>query len=129
MNWLGRIGSLLVALALVGGAVLMRDRTLSRHDYVDPRTAVEVVVQVETRSGERSSTLEELTEALLLSCRLEVNTDPYGDLVRLDDHHYSMTFRPALDRTDRRQFKGCLQDWTLDHFLVTVEQMNEFSVE
>jgi hypothetical protein len=129
MRWLRFAGSLLVAMAVVGGMLVLRDKTISRHDQVDPNSAVEVIVQAATRSGERNSTLEELTEALLLSCRLEVDTDPHGELLDLGNDHYSMTFRPSLDSTDRRQFRGCVQDWQLDHVLVQVEQMNEFSLE
>ena len=74
------------------------------------------------RSGQ---TLAERTEAVLLTCRLEVTMDPVTPLEAVDDNHFRMVFQPALDSTDRRQFRGCVQDWTIDHVLVNIEAMNE----
>ena len=33
---------------------------------------------------------------------------------------YRAVLEPAMDETNRRQFRGCLEDWTLDQFLVDV---------
>ncbi|HEY8058449.1 MAG TPA: hypothetical protein VID94_06845, partial [Acidimicrobiales bacterium] len=31
---------------------------------------------------------------------------------------YRAVLQPAMDQTNRRQFRGCLEDWTLDQLLV-----------
>jgi hypothetical protein len=41
------------------------------------------------------------------------------------------TFRavlaPALDETNERQFRGCLEDWTMDQLLVDVLRIEAIS--
>ena len=37
-----------------------------------------------------------------------------------DDALYRAVLQPAMDQTNRRQFRGCLEDWTLDQLLVDV---------
>jgi hypothetical protein len=31
----------------------------------------------------------------------------------------------ALDQTNRRQFRGCLEDWIVDHLQLDVVELNE----
>ena len=67
-----------------------------------------------------------MIEALFLICRLEVNSDLVGEVEPLpprpddDDALYRAVLQPAMDQTNRRQFRGCLEDWTLDQLLVDV---------
>jgi hypothetical protein len=30
---------------------------------------------------------------------------------------------PALDETNRRQFRGCMEDWVIDHVRINVTDM------
>ena len=57
---------------------------------------------------------------------MEVNSDLVGEVEPLpprpddDDALYRAVLQPAMDQTNRRQFRGCLEDWTLDQLLVDV---------
>jgi hypothetical protein len=115
----------LAAAALVAGVVVLRDATLSTHQPVPDDSRLAVVVEARIRGGERGQTLEEMTEAQLLACRLEVTTDPVGPLEPLGDGRFRLVLQPSLDDTDRRQFRGCLEDWAIDHFQLDVEAMTE----
>ena len=72
-----------VGLALgVVGVWALREATLSTHGRIDPSTQLELVVQARTEGGERGQVLEEMVEALLLTCRLEVTADIAGPIRR-----------------------------------------------
>jgi hypothetical protein len=86
---------------------------------------MELVVSAKTKGGERSQTLSEMVEAHLLSCRLEVNSDIDGPIERLGGGRYRAVLVPALDQTNRRQFRGCLEDWIIDHLQVDVIELSE----
>lgn len=112
-----------VGLAVGVVAVLaLREATLSTHEEVDARET-ELVVSGERRGGEKSQTLSELVEAQVSTCRLEVDSDLVGPLERLDDGRYRAVLAPALDETNRKQFRGCLQDWIVDHLQIDVEEL------
>lgn len=102
---------------------LLRDATLSTHEPVDPDSRIELIMHVSTRGGEAHQTLLEMAEAQLLGCRLEVNSDPEGPLEELDDGRFRVVLAPSMDDTDRRQFRGCLEDWTIDHVRTDVEHL------
>ena len=72
------------------------------------------------RAPSQARPLPEMVEALLLTCRLEVTSDLAGPIRDDGDGRFRVTLAPALDQTDRRQFRGCLEDWTIDHLLVDV---------
>jgi hypothetical protein len=110
------------------GAVLvfgLREATLSTHQPVPPDSILEVVLEVETRGEERTQSAREFTDALVATCRLEINSDPVGPVEPAGPDLYRFAVRPSLDQTDRRQFRGCLEDWTVDHVLVDVMSMEE----
>jgi hypothetical protein len=112
-----------VGLAVGVVAVLaLREATLSTHEEVDARET-ELVVSGERRGGEKSQTLSEMVEAQVSTCRLEVDSDLVGPLERLDDGRYRAVLAPALDETNRKQFRGCLQDWIVDHLQIDVEEL------
>ena len=102
------------------GVWALREATLSTHGRIDPSTQVEVVIQARTEGGERGQTLDEMVEALLLTCRLEVTADIAGPIRDEGDGRFRVALAPALDQTDRRQLRGCIEDWTIDHLLVDV---------
>ena len=115
----------LVGLGIGVVAVLaLREATLSTHQPVTGR-GMELVVSAKTKGGERSQTLSEMVEAHLLSCRLEVNSDIDGPIERLGGGRYRAVLVPALDQTNRRQFRGCLEDWIIDHLQVDVIELSE----
>jgi hypothetical protein len=115
----------LVAAGLVAAVVGLRDATLSTHQPSPPGSEVAVVVRSSAHGAEPGQTLSELTEALLLVCRLEVTSDPTGPLEDLGHGRFRTILRPALDRSNRRQFRGCVEDWRVDQLRVDVESMED----
>ncbi|HEY8058450.1 MAG TPA: hypothetical protein VID94_06850 [Acidimicrobiales bacterium] len=127
MTSAGRVALGLVGLVLGGLAVsALREATLSTHQTIAASSTVEVVVEVESEGRERNQSESEMIDALFLICRLEVNSDLVGEVEPLpprpddDDPLYRAVLQPAMDQTNRRQFRGCLEDWTLDQLLVDV---------
>jgi hypothetical protein len=104
------------------GVLALREATLSTHEPVRGRS-MELVVSADTKSGEEGQTLSEMVEAQLLACRLEINSDLDGPIERLGDGRFRATLVPALDETNRKQFRGCLEDWIIDHVQIGVEEL------
>jgi hypothetical protein len=121
-------------LGLVAGvaAVLaLREATLSTHDErIDPDSRVEVVFDAEARHREQGQTLEELAEALVITCRLEISSDPVGEVERVSDpdadaDRFRVVLSPALDQTNEKQFRGCMEDWVIDQVHADVLTITE----
>jgi hypothetical protein len=120
------VAVLVVALVAVGVRWAV-DNTLSRHTDAVPGSTM-----VLTLRGERQSAAEhdeaELVEAVVAMCQLEVGGMADPDSLRLVDDDrdlYEVVFAPALDDSDRRQLKGCIQDLRIDHFRATVVAMEQ----
>lgn len=119
---------LAAAAALVIGALgvdALRDATLSTHQPVRPDSRIELVLNVRLHGAEHGQTVAETTGALLLACRLEVNSDPIGPIEDLGHGRFRSVLQPSMDRSDRRQLRGCLEDWNADHILIDVERLAE----
>jgi hypothetical protein len=119
---LGVVG--LVAGVLGVGA--LREATLSTHQRMPPDSRVEIVITAEDNQGEHDQSLLEMVHALVTACRLEVASDPVGDVEEVGEGRFRAVLTPALDETNRRQFRGCLEDWTIDHVqadLISVEEL------
>lgn len=117
------IGAFVALVAAVVAVALLRDATLSTHQPVDPDSRIELVLHVSTHGGEAGQTVAEFAEAQLLTCRLEVNSDPVTPLEDLGDGRFRVLLVPSMDSTDQRQFRGCLEDWTIDHVRSDVERL------
>jgi len=123
-----RLGLGAVGLALGVLLVLaLREATLSTHTRVEPDSQIELLVAASSEGAEPGQTLTEMTTAQLLNCRLEVKSDLVGSLVDLGHGRYRARFAPAMDETDRRQFRGCLSDWVIDHLHLDVIHLRELS--
>jgi len=120
MRYVGAIVALAVTVVAV---VMLRDATLSTHQDVDPDSRIELVLRVRTNSVEAGQTLDEMAEAQLLTCRLEVSSDPVSPLEDLGDGRFRVELVPSMDETDRRQFRGCLEDFVIDHVQTDVERL------
>ncbi len=120
MRYVGAIVALAVTVVAV---VMLRDATLSTHQDVDPDSRIELVLRVRTNSVEAGQTLDEMAEAQLLTCRLEVSSDPVSPLEDLGDGRFRVELVPSMDETDRRQFRGCLEDFMIDHVQTDVERL------
>jgi hypothetical protein len=117
-----------IALGVVGlgvgviAVLLLREATLSTHEKIDAR-ATRLVLSGETKGGEENQTLSEMVEAQVQTCRLEVESDVSGPIERLGKGRYRAVLEPALDDTNQRQFRGCLEDWVIDHVKIDVEEL------
>jgi hypothetical protein len=115
-----------IALGVVGLAVgvlsvfELRVATMSTHSPVDPSSRLDVIVSARTRGGERDQSLREMVEALVLGCRLEVAADLDGPIRDEGNGRFRVALEPSLDKSNRRQLRGCLEDWTIDQLLVDV---------
>ena len=116
-----------VGLAIgVSGVLALREATLSTHDEeLELGEEMEVLLQADTKGGERGQTLDEMVHAQLLTCRLEVTSDLVGPVEELGDGRYRAVLRPSLDETNRRQFRGCVEDWVIDHVWIDVLELNQ----
>jgi hypothetical protein len=103
---------------------LLREATLSTHEAVDA-DSVELVVSAKTKGGEQGQTLEEMVEAQVLTCRLEVASDIVGEVepIATGDGEFLITLSPAMDETNRRQFRGCVEDFMIDHVQINVVEL------
>jgi len=117
------LGTVGLAVGIVG-VLALREATLSTHEEVDARQ-VELVVDASSAGGEPGQTLGEMVEAQLLTCRLEVTSDLAGPIEDLGDGRFRAVFEPAMDETNRRQFRGCVEDFVIDHLQVNVVAFNE----
>jgi hypothetical protein len=123
-----------LALGAVGVAIgvfavtALREATLSTHEPVAPDSQIEVIVSAHVRGGEGGQTLEEMVEAQLVACRLEVNSDIVGDVEPLrQGKYFRAVLEPSMDETNRRQFRGCLEDWKIDQFQMDVIRLAEIA--
>jgi hypothetical protein len=122
---LGKIALGVIGLVVgVVAVLLLREATLSTHEEVDARQT-DLVVSAETKGGEPNQTLSEMVEAQLLTCRLEVESDYSGPIERLGDGRYHAVLVPALDESNRKQFRGCVEDWAIDHVQLDVEELDQ----
>jgi hypothetical protein len=127
------VGAVLGAIGLAAGLIgvfALREATLSTHGRIDPESRIALVVDARTEGGEPGQSLNEMVEALLYTCRLEVTSDLAGpiEIERQDEGRFRAVLQPALDETNRRQMRGCIEDWTIDHLLVDVVSFEPISV-
>lgn len=113
---LGAAGLVVGILAVVA----LREATMSTHQSVAAGSRVEVVMDARTRHGEASQTAAEMVDAQLRTCRLQVDADVVGAVRPAGGHRFRAVLSPALDETDRRQFRGCMEDWLIDNVRIDV---------
>ena len=119
----------LAVVALLGGVHLLREATQSTHYATGPDTRLEVLVVSRIHGSEPTQTLDEITEAHLSSCRLEVTSDveSIASVPGTRPRQYRVVLRPALDSSDRKQFEGCIEDWNLDQNEIEVLSIHNFT--
>lgn len=120
------VAGVAVVVLLALGVVVLRNATQSRHHRVAPDSRIELVVHASSRGEEAGQSLDEMVSAKILTCRFQGHSDPVGPVEAVGtDGEFRAVLTPAMDRTDRRQFTGCLQDWSLDHLRVRVLRLEE----
>jgi hypothetical protein len=120
----------LAVLGLVIGVVAvssLREATLSTHQPVASDSRIELIVTARTKGAERNQTLTEMVEAQLLACRLEVESDLVGEVEPEGDDRFRAVLSPSMDETNRRQFRGCVEDWMVDHIRLDVVHLEEMT--
>ena len=120
------IAAVLVAALILTGVWYLRDATMSTHTVQDPESRLALVLEAETHGAEPGQSLREYTYAKILSCRTEVGrSDPVSTLEPVNDTEgrFRIVLQPSLDDTNRKQFRGCLEDWNLDHLQIDVISM------
>jgi hypothetical protein len=115
------LGAVGLAVGIVG-VLALREATLSTHEPVTAG-ATELVVSADTKGGEQEQTLPEMVESQVLTCRLEVTSDLAGPIESLGDGRFRAVLTPAMDETNRRQFRGCVEDWVIDHVRINVIEL------
>jgi hypothetical protein len=132
----GRIAlTLLLGLAGLGLGLVavsaLREATLSTHQPVSPGSKVEVTVKARSHNTEQIQTLEEAVEAQLLTCRLEVASDIVEEQAEPQQEGnegiFTVVLQPQLDETNRRQFKGCVEDFVIDGLQMDVLEMRDLT--
>jgi hypothetical protein len=98
----------------------LQEATESRHVPIAADSTVSLDLHATRHRGSHSQTTAEMVDALLQGCRLEVNSDLDAPPVDVGDGWFHAVLRPALDPTDRKQFGGCLRDWSVGGLLVDV---------
>jgi len=115
-----------VVLAVLGAATIwLAGNALTRHGDVPENSALEVTLDVRTR-GSTDSDEEELAEALVRICHVEVRAALVtGSFRPVGPSRYRFRLEPSLDRADLRQLRGCLADVRIDHLLASVVSTEE----
>ena len=120
------LAGVVAVVGLAVGVWFLRDATMSTHTVRDPDSRLELLLAADIRQSEPGQSLEEYTRAKVLYCRTEVGySDPIGDLQPVDGDTgtFRVVLQPSIDDTDRRQLRGCLEDWNMDQIQIDVVEM------
>jgi hypothetical protein len=105
------------------GVQQLRAATQSSHVPVASKSRVELIVDARIKGAQSGQTLAEMVTAQVLMCRLQVSSDVVGGIQSLGNGRFRAVLTPSMDRTDRRQFRGCLEDWALDYVHLDVVRL------
>lgn len=124
------VAALVAVVVLGAGVFFLRDATISTHTDQDPDSRLEVLVEARVKGAETGQSLQEYLWAKVLMCRTEVAfSDPVTGLQVVDEQErvFRFVLQPSLDDTDRTQFRGCMEDFNIDHLQTDVRSMNELA--
>lgn len=119
------VGVVAGALVVAGAVYALREATMSTHYETGADSRLVVVVRAESNRAEEGVRLEQMASAQIDVCTLEVARAGDVQVVREPGDRFVVTLQPSLDSTDRKQFQGCLEDWTVDHLRLNVESLSD----
>ena len=116
-----------VVILLGGGIYLLREATMSTNYATGPDSRMIIQVRAASNRAEEGVVLEQLALAQMGVCALDVSRGHGTDVRRVAGtaDRFVITLQPALDSTDRKQYRGCLEDWTVNHVQLHVLSMRE----
>ena len=117
------VGAIAGAGVLAGGIYLLREATISTHYETDADSRLVVVVRAASNRPEEGVSLEHMATAQIELCALEVSRAGDVQVAYESDDRFVVTLTPALDSTDRKQYRGCLEDWNIDHLQLDIESL------
>ena len=103
----------------------LREATLSTHQRVDPDSQTELVVSAGDRAPRpaspwsRSSKPRSAPAAWRSTPTWSARSPPRATA------EFRAVLRPSMDETNRRQFRGCLEDWLIDHVRLDVVTLHD----
>jgi hypothetical protein len=119
---LGMVGLAIGILAVLA----LREATLSTHQPVAPDSQIELIVETDVNGIESVlHTVEDATLAQITTCQLEVSSVLVGDLEPQGDDRFRAVLSPSMDDTNRRQFRGCIEDFIIDGVQIDVVSLEE----
>jgi uncharacterized membrane protein len=101
-----------IVTALLLGVWFLREAAESRPESGESGTTT---LELTVATRESGDTTEQITDALWVACRLRLPSD--AELLALDvtsNRTAKLAITPALGRTERRKFVGCLEDAVID---------------
>jgi hypothetical protein len=119
------VGAIAGAVVLAGAIYLLREATISTHYQTDADSRLVVVVRAASNRPEEGVSLEHMASAQIELCALEVSRAGDVQVVYESDDRFVVTLTPALDSTDRKQYRGCLEDWNIDHLQLDIESLSD----
>ena len=117
------VGAIAGAVVVAGAIYMLRETTMSTHYDTGADSQLVVVVRAASNRPEEGVRLEQMASAQIELCALEVSRAGDVRIVHQADDRFEITLRPSLDSTDRKQYQGCLEDWSVDHLLLAVESL------
>ena len=123
------IGAIAGAVVVAGGIYLLREATMSSHYETGADSQLVVVVRAASNRPEEGVSLEHMASAQIELCALEVARAGDVRVVYEPDDRFVVTLTPALDSTDRKQYRGCLEDWNIDHLQLDIESFADEPID
>lgn len=118
-----------VLLAMLGfvaagvGVVQMAELTMTRREPVPPHSRMAVELRAHTKGYTAHSRLQ-MTRSLFMACRLKTNSAALEEGFReLRPDTFRFVLQPALDDSDRRELRGCLEDARIDQLQLDVRSI------
>jgi hypothetical protein len=112
----------LAIIALVLGVGFMREQLETRHEPMPPGSRLIVDATADVRGSRAHAPA--LARGLVNTCLVEAAADSDVTSFRFGARErFQFVARPALDKPDRRQLRGCLEDIRVPRLLVSVDGM------